>query len=475
MKEYILLGALSFLSLRFATSTSAQNAGLHIDPSADFMTAAEQVVGQVVHVKSFIKNEDLPLGQRLNLGSLLGEEFMEEFYGPQPRQPKSEGDERQATGSGVVIRENGYIITNRHVVDKASRVEVVLYDNRSFTAKIVGTDIATDLAVLKIEATALSAMKIANSDSVRLGQWVLAAGNPFNLNSTITAGIVSAKARNIGISKSSYAVESFIQTDAAINPGNSGGALVNLKGELIGINTAIATPTGAYAGYGFAVPSNLVRKVMEDLINYGIVKRGFLGVSIRDVDASFAQSLHLTINEGVFVDSLVGNGGAQKAGIQRGDVIVSIDSIQTKNTARLQELVSRHKPGDVVVVSVNRFGQIVNFKVTLVNHQGDLATIGKGAAELLQLLGVEAETVSDEECVRQGIGGGVKILKIHDGIVKQQTEMKEGFIVTKIDNQTVSSASDFISIMNKKDGGVLLEGKYGNTDKRVYYGFGLSQ
>ncbi len=313
-----------------------------------FGDAADRSLEQVVHIRARIV-QSMPRDPFFDF-------FGDRFWGPQYRN-QNQPRVQEAMGSGVIVSRDGYIVTNNHVVDRASDIVVSLYNGRAYKAKLVGADRSTDLAVLKIEEKDLPPAVLADSDDVRVGDWVLAVGNPFNLASTVTAGIVSAKARNIHILSDNSAIESFIQTDAAVNPGNSGGALVNLKGELIGINTAIATPTGTYAGYSFAVPSNIVRKVMHDLIEYGEVQRGYLGVVIQDLDWQLAQQLDLDVSRGVVVANLVRNGPADRAGIRIKDVILEIDGRTVNNTSQLLEVVASHKPGDELEVTVHRNGK----------------------------------------------------------------------------------------------------------------------
>ncbi|MEL7063382.1 MAG: trypsin-like peptidase domain-containing protein, partial [Bacteroidota bacterium] len=294
----------------------------------DFTEPAATVMPAVVHITSTQlrskSNQQVPDIFK----DFFGDNFGQGFEG---RQRPSIG-----SGSGVIISDDGFIVTNNHVIDNADDIEVSLNDNRTYKAEVIGTDPSTDLALLKIEGEALPTLALANSDETKVGQWVLAIGNPFNLNSTVTAGIISAKGRNINILKDQAAIESFIQTDAAVNPGNSGGALVDLNGNLIGINTAIASPTGSYSGYSFAIPSNLMRKVVTDLMEYGTVQRGYLGVMIRSVDGNLAKDNDLTITEGVYIDSLIENSAAEKAGIKKGDVVVGVEGIRVKNAAELQ-------------------------------------------------------------------------------------------------------------------------------------------
>jgi len=311
--------------------TSQQNQGY-----PDFTVAAEEATPAVVNITSIMEHK--PRNAQ--------EQRYYQFFGtPRPS---------ESTGSGVIINKDGYIVTNNHVIQGSTVVEVTLHDKRKFRAQVIGTDPSTDLAVLKIEAQDLHTLDMADSDDAKIGEWVLAVGNPFELTSTVTAGIISAKARDISILSGRSSIESFIQTDAAVNPGNSGGALINTKGELLGINTAIATPTGTYAGYSFAVPTNLVKKVVQDLIDFGEVKRGFLGVIIREVDAEVADELNLSVSEGVYVSELVEGGGAEEAGMLVGDVIVSANNQPIKSVPELQEKIGSRNPGDAIPVKVIR-------------------------------------------------------------------------------------------------------------------------
>jgi serine protease Do len=319
-------------------------------PPLDFTAAANQAMPAVVNVTAVKENKPRN----------LEEQRYQEFFGSQ--RPS------EATGSGVIISPKGYIVTNNHVIKGATKVEVTLYDKRKFIAVLIGTDPNTDLAVLKVENSEnLPILDFANSDEVRVGEWVLAIGNPFELTSTVTAGIVSAKGRNINILGGNKSIESFIQTDAAVNPGNSGGALVNTKGELIGINTAIATPTGVFAGYSFAVPINLAKKVVQDLIEFGEVKRGFLGVMIQDVNSELTKQYSLGVSQGVYVNELVAEGAAKAAGMQVGDVVVKVNGIGIKSVPELQEQIGSRNPGDDVQITVWRGGKEENLVVKLKN------------------------------------------------------------------------------------------------------------
>lgn len=320
------------------------------DAPPSFTEAAERVMPAVVNItaiKEYTARND-------------EERRYHQYFGtPRPS---------EATGSGVIISSKGYIVTNNHVIKGANKVEVTMYDKRKFTAMLVGTDPNTDLAVLKITtAVELPVLDFANSDEIRIGEWVLAVGNPFELTSTVTAGIVSAKGRNINILGGKQSIESFIQTDAAVNPGNSGGALVNTNGQLVGINTAIATPTGTYAGYSFAVPINLVKKVVQDLIEHGEVRRAFLGIMIQDVNSELAQKLSLQLSQGVYVNEVIADGAAQAAGMKTGDIVVRVNGINIKSVPELQEQIGSRNPGDDVRVTVWRDGAEKDLVVKLKN------------------------------------------------------------------------------------------------------------
>ncbi len=321
--------------------------------STDFTNAAETSVNAVVHVKT-----------TYSVRQVTTDPVLEFFFG---RPLQQEQRVQQASGSGVIISQDGYIVTNNHVIDKARNIEVVLNDKRTYPATLVGTDPNTDIALLKIEEDNLPYLNFGNSDDLQVGEWVLAIGNPFNLTSTVTAGIVSAKARNINIISSDMKIESFIQTDAAVNPGNSGGALVNTQGELVGINTAIASQTGSYSGYSFAVPVTIVNKVVDDLKTYGTVQRGLMGVQIADISSELYKQKHLTTMQGVYVSNVIQGSAAAKAGLQAGDVITAINGRTIDGTAQLQETIGQHRPGDTIEVRYIRNGQTMQ---TILELQG---------------------------------------------------------------------------------------------------------
>ncbi|MFM9027071.1 MAG: Do family serine endopeptidase [Bacteroidota bacterium] len=419
----------------------------------DFTVAAEQTVHAVVHVKTSFTGRNSSQGY---------DPF--NFWGfPSPQR------KQEATGSGVIITEDGYIITNNHVVENSDNVEITLNDNRNFQARIIGTDPSTDLALLKIDQKGLPFIPYGNSDDLKVGEWVLAVGNPFNLTSTVTAGIVSAKGRNIGILPGDSKIESFIQTDAAVNPGNSGGALVNTRGELIGINAAIASNTGSYTGYSFAIPINLARKVVDDLVEFGNVQRGFIGVSIRDMDAKLAEEKGLKETQGVYVAGITPGGAAENSGIREGDIIVKVGEVSVNSSPQLQEQVGRFRPGDKVSISVLRDGKQQQFALTLRNREGSTDIVKQ--EQPVDMLGASFENTSSDETRKLGIQGGVKVAKLSQGKLLN-SGIQEGFIITHIDKRPVRNTDDLSSALRAKQGGVLIEGIYPNG-RKAYYGFGL--
>ena len=363
------------------------------DAPSSFTQTAEKVMPAVVHIKSTVSRQSTSDARGQNIPESFREFFGDDFFfgpngqGRRPNQP------RVGTGSGVVITQDGYIVTNNHVIDQADEIEVSINDNRTYKATVVGTDPSTDIALIKIDEKGLAHLAMANSDDVRIGEWVLAVGNPFNLNSTVTAGIVSAKARNINILKDRSAIESFIQTDAAVNPGNSGGALVNLEGELIGINTAIASPTGSYSGYSFAVPTSIVRKIVEDLLQYGTVQRGFLGVMIRNLDGNLARELDVDITEGVYIDSLMEGGAAISGGIEKGDIIIKVDGKRVKSSSELQAAIGTRRPGDNVDLTLVRDGKDEAVSITLKNRSGNTDVVREDKPAVISALGASFRQV----------------------------------------------------------------------------------
>jgi serine protease Do len=423
----------------------------------DFTGTAESVTKAVVHIRSTQERTARENPQ-------IPEQFRYFFEGP----GESQGP-RQSTGSGVLINKNGYIVTNNHVVDDAEIVQVTLYDNRELKAEVIGTDPDTDLAVIKINEKDLPYLSFVNSDASKVGQWVLAVGNPFNLNSTVTAGIISAKGRNINIINSGNrdrngepaartAIESFIQTDAAINPGNSGGALVDLSGGLLGINTAIASPTGSYSGYGFAVPSNIVSKITEDLIAFGTVQRGWLGIEVRSVDSNLAKEEGLDVNEGAYIAGYGNNeslSAAKAAGIKPGDVVIQIDNAPIKSSAALIEYVGLRRPGDKINVTVDRAGKTMVIPVTLKNRDGNTSTVKREETVEAAAIGFELEEVEPKLLKRLDLEQGVRVKSL-DNTKLKRTGMRDGFIITHIDDVPVKSTEDVSKIIKKKKAGDLI-------------------
>ncbi|WP_027471718.1 Do family serine endopeptidase [Saccharicrinis fermentans] len=426
----------------------------------DFTVAAEKSVEAVVHVmtKANVSGN----------GYSQNNPFYDFFFGPRggtmpDRSPV------MGSGSGVIISEDGYIITNNHVIDNADEIEVILNDRRSYTATLVGTDPTTDIALLKIEEKGLVFLTYGSSDDLRIGEWVLAVGNPFNLTSTVTAGIVSAKSRSINIlanRNQPMGIESFIQTDAAVNPGNSGGALVNTRGELIGINTAIASQTGSYAGYSFAVPVGIAQKVVADLMEFGEVQRAFIGVQIVGVTAEIAEQYDLDKVEGVYVSAVTVNGGADAAGVKEGDVIISIDDVKVNTNSELIEQVSQHRPGDKVHLVVKRGGKRKQFTVVLRNSYGstDLVKEKEGISDLL---GAELRKLTDQEKAKLGIDYGMKIVKLKTGKLKQ-SGVGEEFIILKANREPISSVKDLKNVIASTDGGLFITGVYPNGQVAYY-------
>lgn len=427
----------------------------HIIQNPNFVTASAIATPSVVHIKTKANS---------SARNQPSADPFREFFGPRGPQ--------QGSGSGVIITADGYIVTNNHVIAGADEIEVVLNDKRSFNATIVGTDPSTDIALIKIETVGLPFLSFGNSDNLQIGEWVLAVGNPFNLTSTVTAGIVSAKGRNINILGGGSSIEAFIQTDAAVNPGNSGGALVTVTGELIGINTAIATNTGSYQGYSFAVPANIANKVVEDLKTYGTVQRGYLGVQIQDVDASLATKENLSVTAGAFVADYLPNSAAQAAGVQKGDVIIQVDEVVINATPQLMEAVSRKRPGEAVKVIVDRYGKREQMQVILRNASGntEIVTATK-KDEITTVLGAKFESASPQEMKSLKIAGGVKVLELGSGKLRD-TGVRTGFIITKVDKTLIQTPKELIEALQKASGGVLLEGYYPNGSK-AYYGFGM--
>jgi len=437
----------------------------------NFTFAAERSVNSVVNVKTKYKITYVQ-------GDYF-EDLFEFFFGrPQNPRQKQEPQEKQGgIGSGVILSEDGYIVTNNHVIDKATTIEVTLNDKRTFKAEVVGTDPSTDIALLKINATDLPPMPVGNSDDLKIGEWVLAVGNPFNLTSTVTAGIVSAKARNINILSADLKIESFIQTDAAVNPGNSGGALVNTKGELVGINTAIASQTGSYTGYSFAIPVSIVSKVVADLKEYGIVQRAVLGIQMRDIDDEFAKEKKLHTLDGVYVVNVIDKGAAKTAGIQDGDIIIAIEEVKVKSMAEMQEQVGRYRPGDVVTITVLRHEKVHNFEVQLKNRSGNTGVVK--AVDLKQL-GAKFQPISSNTKFQFGISGGLEVISIEKSGRLAKAGVQKGYIILKANKfvieteENLAEAYEQIKSDSENDKVLLLTGVYPNGQV-VYYAVDVNE
>ncbi len=447
--------------------------------SLDFTEAAAAVTPAVVYIRTTYSNTANGGGAQDQMEQMFGEMFGQHM---RPQGPQ------KASGSGVIISTDGYIVTNNHVVEKADKIEVTMNDKRTFQAKVIGTDPNTDLALIKISATNLPIVKLGNSDDARVGEWVLAVGNPFNLTSTVTAGIISAKGRNIGIigshdngdenggdpfggrlkmqqqgaPRANKGIESFIQTDAAINPGNSGGALVNTKGELIGINAAIASQTGSYEGYGFAIPVNLAKKVLNDIEKYGSVKRGYVGVSFSELNPDVASQLKINNTVGLYVNELVPGGGAEQAGLHKGDIITKVNGHLVTESSDLQETVGRLQPGDKINLTVLREGQEKNFNVvlkgeTLTNH----TAANKSAEELYNKLGASFQPLNQEQKNKFHVNSGVMVTQVRSGRMLDQLGMEAGTIITSINKMPINTPADIDkAITNTKDGILTISGVY---------------
>ena len=430
------------------------------EASNEFVQAADITVPAVVHVKTeyAAKSYNNPFQFNDPWGGLFGN-------------PNLKSQPGEGSGSGVIITDDGYIATNNHVIDDADKVNVTLNDKRTYTAKVIGRDPNTDLALLKIDEKGLPFISYGNSDDVKVGQWVLAVGNPFNLTSTVTAGIISAKGRNINILAGDHRIESYLQTDAAVNPGNSGGALVNTKGELVGINSAIESNTGSYTGYAFAIPVNIVKKVIGDLLEYGTVQRAFIGINIRDIDSKLADEKGIKNIKGVYVDGCTPGGSAEEAGIEKGDVVTKVGEVSVNSSSESQEQVCRFRPGDKVNVTIERGDKEKNITVVLKNKNNKTDLVKEDKKEIVSLLGAEFSTVTDEEQSKLGISGGVKIEKLESGKLRG-AGIREGFIITVIDKKQINTMDDLVNALDHKSGGVLIEGVYPNGT-RAYYAFGL--
>ena len=460
LTAYAVVNAMTKSQVRVVeTSEGAQfrTVNLSQDNWPDFTYAAESAVDAVVYVKvvSTQTQQQAPSS------------IFDFFFGfPEGGMPQQR--ERVGSGSGVIIREDGYIVTNNHVIDGATRIEVTLNNNQTYPATLVGTDPATDVALLKVEATGLPVIPFGDSDKLRLGEWVIAIGSPYDLRSTITAGIVSAKGRSMP-SNGEFKIESFIQTDAAVNPGNSGGALVDKAGNLVGINTAIISQTGSYTGYSFAVPSNIVKKIAYDLMDFGSVKRAVLGIAMKPIDDKIAEELKLSSRNGVYIDEVSKSGAADKAGIKAGDVLIAIDSTKITNPASVQEAVSRFSPGDNAVVTVLRDGKELKLDVTFKGTSQDTGTVSEDGS--IAFYGSSIKAADEEILERFGLKSGVQIVELGPGKLMEAGAV-EGFIILYVNDHPVKTPQEVIDIVKKSKRTVFIEGVT-PSGRTGYFGFGV--
>ena len=424
----------------------------------DFTYAAESAVDAVVYVKVKAKEaaQEMP-------SSIF------DFFFGMPQQGAPRQRERVGSGSGVIIREDGYIVTNNHVIDGATEIEVTLNNNEKYSAVLVGTDPATDVALLKVEAKGLPFIPFADSDKLRLGEWVIAIGSPYDLRSTITAGIVSAKGRSMPNYTGEFKIESFIQTDAAVNPGNSGGALVDKAGRLVGINTAIISQTGSYTGYSFAVPSNIVKKIVYDLIDFGSVKRAMLGITMQPIDDKIAEELKLSSRNGVYIVEVLKNSAADKAGLKKGDVVVAVDSVKITTPSSVQEVISRFSPGDKAELTVIRDGKEKTFEVVFKGSAQENGTVADDGS--VAFYGSALKAADKETLEKFGLKNGVQIVELGAGKLKDAGAV-EGFIILYVNDQPVKTPQEVVEIVKKSKRSVFVEG-ITPSGRTGYFGFGI--
>ena len=436
-----------------------RTAFLPTESTPDFVDAAERSVDAVVHIMTKVVRQSNTYDDFF--GALLGQ-----LYG-YPGQTRN--NTMVAYGSGVVLTPDGYIVTNNHVVEGADEVEVTFNNKVKKTATIIGTDPTTDLALIKVDASDLEYLTFGDSDNVRIGEWVLAVGNPFNLTSTVTAGIVSAKARNLSILGEGTSVESFIQTDAAVNPGNSGGALVNTKGELVGINAAIASHTGSYEGYSFAIPSNIVRKVVDDLLLYGETQRGYLGIYPAELTQELAEKEGLDDIEGVYVAEITDGGAAKVAGVQKGDVVTSINGKKVNTVTQLMETIRQYRPGDKVDLEVNRNGRHHHYEVTLLNEAGNVNVVKKGDSFYNSEFGLMLQPITQNDMSKLNVKNGLKIVEIREGRF-MNSGVPVDFVITKVNGYAVNSKTDLENALkNARSRRTTIEGVYPNGMMGTFY------
>ena len=464
----VLLSGLTAYAVASSSSKSAAGASSSVSPEMyrtvnlaqtdypDFTYAAESAVDAVVYVAVTINSQS----------DYQIDPFFRFFFGDVTPQSR----EQHGSGSGVIIRPDGYIVTNNHVVENATKVEVTLNSNQTYEAKVIGTDPATDVALIKIEAEGLPTVEFADSDDLRLGEWVLAIGSPYDLRSTITAGIVSAKGRSMGSSsrEGGVRIESFIQTDAAVNPGNSGGALVNKAGQLVGINTAIISQTGSYSGYSFAVPSNIVKKIVGDLIDFGSVKRAMLGVTISDINEEIASNLKLSSRKGVYINGVSEGGTADKAGMKKDDVIISLGGHSVNKASELQERVNSFHPGDETTCVVIRGGEEKTLNLTFQGTMDETGTVSEDGS--IAFYGSKLRKAPKEVLEQLGLKSGVEICSVGEGKLLS-AGASEGFVILYVNDQAVSKPEDVIEIAKKAKRAIYIEGVTARG-KAAYFGFG---
>lgn len=438
-----------------------------VRPAAHFVGYEDRIFGTASNL-DFVKSAEMSTPTVVYIKTSAGREqqsysFLDLLFNNDLRSRKVIG-----SGSGVVFSKDGYIVTNNHVIEEAAQIEVI-HNKRTYKAKIIGTDPSTDLALLKIEAKNLQAIRLARSSDVKVGDWVLAVGNPFNLTSTVTAGIISAKGRNINILEGQFPIESFIQTDAAINPGNSGGALVNLSGDLVGINTAILSRTGSYTGYGFAIPSDIVAKVITDLKEYGQVQKAFLGAEVSDIDEETFTDLQLEDGAGVVVTYIESDGAAEKTGLTKGDIILKINGMLVDSKSMFDEQLSYYKPGDKISVEYKRKGKVKQKEILLTNIEGTTEVVKRQIFKA-NTLGADLEVVPKIERNKLKITNGIRILKISGGLINR-LQIEEGFIITAVNNRPIETPEELVAILEKFQGRLIIKGinRRGEIEHLSYY------
>ena len=466
----VVAGLTAFVVVRFAMSNHNptiiqvdegarfRTVNLSEDNWPDFTYAAESAVDAVVYVRV----------KATETAAEIPNSIFDFFFG-MPQQGTPRQRERVGSGSGVIIREDGYIVTNNHVIEGATEIEVTLNNNEKYSAVLVGTDPATDVALLKVEAKGLPFIPFADSDKLRLGEWVIAIGSPYDLRSTITAGIVSAKGRSMPNYSGEFKIESFIQTDAAVNPGNSGGALVDKSGRLVGINTAIISQTGSYAGYSFAVPSNIVKKIVYDLMDFGSVKRAMLGITMQSIDDKIASELKLSSRNGVYIVEVLKNSAADKAGLKKGDVLVAVDSVKITTPSSVQEVVSRFSPGDKAELTVIRDGKEKTFEVVFKGTAQENGTVADDGS--VAFYGSALKAADKETLEKFGLKNGVQIVELGAGKLKDAGAV-EGFIILYVNDQPVKTPQEVVEIVKKSKRSVFVEG-ITPSGRTGYFGFGI--